>query len=65
MEELEDTTKSFSHILGEGAYGIVYLGKNIRYSATSVAVKVLNKVQYMYILYTGSYSDYKACITAA
>ena len=64
MEELEDTTKSFSHILG-GAYGIVYLGKNIRNSATSVAVKVLNKVQYMYILYTGSYSDYKACITAA
>ena len=64
MEELEDTTKSFSHILG-GVYGIVYLGKNIRYSATSVAVKVLNKVQYIYILYTDSYSDYKACITAA
>ena len=44
LEELESATQLFTTVLGEGAYGTVYLGHNIRNSATPVAVKVLNEV---------------------
>ena len=45
-EELEEATAQFSsgRLIGAGAYGTVYLGKNLRNSGTSVAVKVLNEV---------------------
>ena len=45
-EELEEATAQFSFgcLIGTGAYGTVYLGKNLHNSGTSVAVKVLNKV---------------------
>lgn len=44
-EELEEATAQFSFgcLIGTGAYGTVYLGKNLHNSGTSVAVKVLNK----------------------
>ena len=44
LEELEGATESFKTVIGEGAFGTVFLGHNIRNSATSVAVKVLNEV---------------------
>ena len=44
LEELEGATDSFKTVIGEGAFGTVFLGQNIRNSATSVAVKVLNEV---------------------
>ena len=44
LEELERATSSFSSLIGEGGFGKVYLGTNIRHSGTSVAVKLLNEV---------------------
>jgi serine/threonine protein kinase len=44
FEELTTATDSFRRVHGEGAFGTVYLGQNIRNSATSVAVKMLNEV---------------------
>ena len=44
FEELKTATDSFKNVLGEGAFGTVYLGHNIRQSATSIAVKMLNEV---------------------
>ena len=45
-QELDEATASFdrSRLVGKGAYGSVYLGRNLRNSGTSAAVKVLNKV---------------------
>ena len=40
-EELET---AIHPVIGDGAFGTVYLGHNIRHSATSVAIKVLNEV---------------------
>lgn len=44
FEELNIATDSFKTILGEGAYGKIYMGWNIQNSATCVAVKMLNEV---------------------
>ena len=53
-EELEVSTLQFalSWLVGQGAYGSVYIGQNMRGSATTVAVKVLDEVQkYMCVCY--------------
>lgn len=44
LEELDHATAGYTSVIGEGAFGTVYLGTNIRHSGTSVAVKVLNEV---------------------
>ena len=45
LEELENATAKFTTVIGEGAFGRVYLGKNIRNSGTFVAIKILNEVR--------------------
>ena len=46
VTELKHCTADFSpeRKLGEGAYGCVFLGKNLRGTGTNIAVKVLSQV---------------------
>ena len=45
-KEVGEATANFDHsrLIGKGAYGSVYLGRNLRNSRTSAAVKILNEV---------------------
>lgn len=45
-KELEVSTLQFdlSRLVGQGGYGSVYIGRNLRNSGTTIAVKVLNEV---------------------
>ena len=47
-DELKKATNSFTKMIGEGAFGKVYLGSNIRNSGTPAAIKVLNEVRCTY-----------------
>ena len=51
FDELKKATDSFKDTIGDGAFGTVYLGTNIRNSGTTVAVKMLNEVLYKYVFY--------------
>lgn len=55
LEELSKATNNFTTSIGEGAFGTVYLGQNIRHSATCVAEKLLNEV-YQVLLTTCCYN---------
>ena len=49
-EELVCSTDTFTTLIGEGAFGSVYLGKDLRGLGTRAAVKVLTKVRDFLVL---------------
>jgi hypothetical protein len=62
--ELEAATENFSssRLVGKGAYGSVYYGRNVRSCGTSAAVKVLNEVIKHNIILATCMTDSILCI---
>lgn len=51
--ELQEATRHFSRscLIGKGAYGSVYIGKDVRSVGTTAAIKVLNEASSIYLTF--------------